>query len=211
YQLWKGGEIEIPIPAVPGLNFMVDPSVSVVVAGGVDFKDKKVKASVGVNGGVGIGFSYGNSKVASFYGTMESNVHGGFQYERTKGSTSCMNKWELSGGFALSTNFAVGVKLGGGVLDAKFAFGQCDIGRLTGLHWEDGRFDKNKIGWAWGAQPQAFFHKIKTAIEKAKYILGLPKKAAKKAWKAAGATVRGLGGIVRKLDLTPWDGLLPFV
>jgi Domain of unknown function (DUF4157) len=212
YDLWKAREIEVPVGAVPGLNLLVEPSVQVKVGGGVNWKKKSVETNVGVEGEVGVGFSYGNSHIASVYGETQASLHGGFTYEREK-SHAHIHDWDLNGGFALATNFAVGVKLGGGIVDAKFAFGHCDIGRLTGLHWDNGRFDKNKIGWEWGAQPQAFFHKIHDLIEKVKHILSLPKEAAKKAWKGMSGAIKGLGGIVKKIhipDLTPWDGLTPF-
>lgn len=212
WELWKKNPpIEIPVGAVPGLNILVEPEVVVSGGAGVDWKKKSVETKLGVQGGVGVGFSYGKSELAAVYGTMSATVDGRFRYEREKARGQIRN-WELDGGFTLGTKFAVGVKLGGGIVDAKFEFGHCEIGELFGLRWENGSFDRNKIGWNWGAQPQSFFTKLRELIEKVKDILNLPKKAAKEAWKKMGGAIKGLGGIVKKIkipDITPWDGLLP--
>jgi hypothetical protein len=191
YKLWEAHPpIEIPIPAVPGLNFMVEPSVVVKAAGGVDWKKKALKAALGVEGGVGVGFSYGNSAVAALYGVMEAKAFGGFEYEKTD------HDWELSGHVALSTNFKVGVKLAGGILDYAFEFGKCDIGKLTGIMFKNGHFEKDKLGWEWGEKPKEFFAAIKAAINKAKQLLQAGVDLAKKGWdkaKQAGRAVYNAG------------------
>jgi len=184
YTLWQAKPpIEIPIPAVPGLNFLVEPSVKVQAAGGVNWKEKNLSTTLGVVGGVGLGFSYGNSNLAALYGIMEAKASGGFEYKKNNGTG-----WELSGGIGLSTNFKVGVKLAGGILDYGFEFGKCEIGKLTGLYWKDGKFEKDKIGWEWGDKPKEFFAAIKAAIDKAKQLLAAGAAAARRTMEAARAT-----------------------
>ena len=185
YKLWEAHPpIEIPIAAVPGLNFMVEPSVVVKAAGGVDWKKKQLKAALGVEGGVGVGFSYGNSNIAALYGVMEAKAFGGFEYAKSD------HDWELEGAIALSTNFKVGVKLAGGIVDYGFEFGKCEIGKLTGIAFKNGHFEKDKLGWEWGEKPKEFFAAIKAAIAKAKQLLQAGVDLAKKGWdkakKAAG-------------------------
>lgn len=180
YKLWEAHPpIEIPIPAVPGLNFMVEPGVVVKAAGGVDWKKKQLKAALGVEGSVGLGFSYGNAAVASLYGVMEAKASGGFEYAKSD------KDWELEGAIALSTNFKVGVKLAGGILDYGFEFGKCEIGKLTGVAWKNGHFEKDKLGWEWGDKPKEFFAAIKAAINKAKQLLQAGVDLAKKGWEKA--------------------------
>jgi hypothetical protein len=202
YTLWKpspGHEIRVPIAAVPGLNFMVDPLVWVKVASGVDWKHKMVSSSVGVEGLVGVGLSYGEADIAEVYADLEASAHGGFTYERTTNNPPKANAWSLEGGISLATDFAVGVKLGGGILDTKFTFGHCDIGSVTGVSWKNGHFEKDKIGWEWGSAPKAFFAKLKALIAKVKYILNLGPEAAKKAWSGLKSGAEGIahyGGVV---------------
>ena len=165
YKIWEQHPpIEMPVGAVPGLNLMLEPAVSVSVTGGVDFKKKAVTAGLGVDGSVGVGFSYGNSHVASLYGVMEAHAKGGFEYEKNR------DHWSLDGKIALTTNFKVGVKLAE-VIDHSFEFGKCELGTLTGVSWKNGHFEKDKLGWTWGDKPQEFFGAIKKAIDKAKGIL----------------------------------------
>lgn len=187
YILWQAKPpIEIPIVAVPGLNFLVEPQVKVKAAGGVNWKEKAVTAAVGVEGGVGIGFSYGKSEIAALYGIMEAKASGGFEYKKSNTS------WELSGGIGLSTNFKVGVRLAGGILDYGFEFGKCEIGKLTGLSWKNGHFEREKLGWEWGEKPKEFFAAIRAAIDKAKRIIAAGAELAKKTWEGAKATGRAV-------------------
>ncbi len=180
YKIWEQHPpIEIPIVAVPGLNIMVEPSVKAKAAAGVDWKKDAFKAALGIEGGVGVGLSYGNASICSLYGVMEAKAFGGFEYEKTK------DDWELSGHIALSTNFKVGVKLAGGIIDYGFEFGKCEIGKLTGIHFHNGHFDKSKLGWEWGEKPKEFFALIKKAIAKAKEMLAMGVDAAKAAYHKA--------------------------
>ena len=180
YMLWSAKPpIEIPIPAVPGLNFLVEPQVKVKAAGGVNWKEKNLQCAAGIEGGVGIGFSYGKSEIAALYGVMEAKASGGFEYKKSDKS------WELSGGIGLSTNFKVGVRLAGGILDYGFEFGKCEIGKLTGLYWKDGKFDKNKLGWEWGEKPKEFFAAIRAAIDKAKRIIAAGAEIARQTFEKA--------------------------
>ena len=214
YSLWDAPQFRVPIATVPGLSFCVSPSVSVGVGGGVDWKKQAVTSRLTVDGGVGVSLNYGLPAVAEMYGGMEASASGGFNYERTRGGGDSQSKsirardtWSLDGSITLSANLMCGVKLGGGILDKKFQFGRVEIGKLTGLKWENGQFQRGATGWAWGAKPLQLFREIKQAIDHAKYILTLPAKAAAEAWKgmknaggwAAGRLYSGvtsiLGGI----------------
>jgi hypothetical protein len=212
YTLWDPkNEIRVPIGAVPGLSLVVDPSVKVKTGVGADFKKKALVANVGVDGEIGVGLGYGDPHVAELKSDMKAKAAGGFTYRRTRPDKGAQS-WSLDGGFSFSTVFAIGVKLGGGVVEANFEFGQCNIGTLSHLNWTNGRFDPNQIGWAWGSGPTAFFDKIKWLIDKAGKLVKLGKDAAKQAvkgWKEVKDGVGKLGGVLKKIDLTPWDGLLP--
>lgn len=162
YEIWKGKGIEIPIAAVPGLNFLVEPSLVAKASGKVNWKEKALEAFLGVEGGVGIGLSYGKQEVASIYGVMEAKAAGGFNYKKED------HKWTLDGSIALSTNFKVGIKLAGGIMDFGFEFGKLELGKLTGIYFENGKFDKGKLGWEWSEQMKSVFATIRKAIDKAK-------------------------------------------
>lgn len=211
YSLWDAPQFRVPIATVPGLSFCVSPSVSVGVGGGVDWKKKAVTARLSVDGGVGLSLNYGVPAVAEMYGGMEASASGGFSYERTRGggdsqsrSVAARDSWSLDGAITLSANLMCGVKLGGGVLDKKFQFGRTEIGKLTGLKWENGRFQRGAAGWAWGPKPLQMFREVKQAIDRAKYIATLPAKAAAEAWKgmknaggwAAGRLYNGVTSIL---------------
>lgn len=213
YTLWDPkNEIRVPIGAVPGLSLVVDPSVKVKTGVGADFKKKALVANVGVDGEIGVGLGYGDPHVAELRSDMKAKAAGGFTYRRTRPDKGAAS-WSLDGGFSFSTVFAVGVKLGGGVIDASFEFGQCNIGTLSHLNWTNGHFDPNQIGWAWGSGPQNFFNKIKWLIDKAGKLVKLGKDAAKEAvkgWNEVKDGVGKLGGVLKKIDLTPWKGLVPW-
>jgi hypothetical protein len=199
WNLWSAPEFEIPIPAVPGLNFKISPEVKILASGGVNWKEKALEAQLKLAGIVGVGFGYGKSELAEVYGVMEANAMGGFDYKKLSGggeehaegghaehapeSGSSAHaaehapeakheakSWELSGNIALSTNFAVGVELGGGWVDYRFEFGECQIGQLTGLNWKDGHFDKGAVGWEWGPKPKEFFAAMRHVLAKAKQL-----------------------------------------
>lgn len=179
YTLWEGHVPPVPIAAVPGLFFKVEPSVKVKAVGGVNWKKKSLKAGLVVEGGVGVGLTYGAPGIAELYGMMEAKATGGFEYEKEP------HGWELSGSIGLSTNFKVGVKLGGGILDYGYEFGKIEIGKLTGLHWKNGHFEKDKLGWEWGEKPKEFFASIKAAIGKAKALLAAGAEIARKGFQKA--------------------------
>lgn len=210
--LWSPKKpIELPIGAVPLLNIIVDPSLKVNGTVGVG-KARTVRTNWTVDGGVGVGLSYGRSELVAVNAKLNAGAHGGFTYARNPQS------WTFSGGFAIDTNFSVGVVIGK-VVSHSFAFGHCDIGKLTGIKFVDGRLHTSEMGWAWGKQPQKFFGLIKNAINNAKKILELPAKAAKKAWgalkkspKAAFKAAESFKKFLDKVipDLTPWDGLAPW-
>jgi hypothetical protein len=207
YNLWKS-QFEVPIPAVPGLNFKIAPSVKVVGGGGVNWHHQALEAKLGVLGNVQMGFSYGHAELAEVYGVMEAKAEGGFNYKKLGGghggehaegghaegghaegghaeaghapaghapAAAAPEKreaksWELNGEIALSTNFRVGVEMAGGWVDWGFDFGKCEIGKLTGLSWKDGSFDRGAVGWEWGAKPKEFFAAMRAGLDKARAL-----------------------------------------
>jgi hypothetical protein len=210
--LWSPkNPIEVPIGAVPLLNIIVDPSVKVNGTVGAG-KARTVRTNWTLDGGVGVGLSYGKSELVAVNAKLNAGVHGGFTYAKSPST------WTFSGGFAIDTNFSFGVVIGK-VVSHGFNFGHCDIGKLTGIKFVKGSLQTNEMGWEWGKQPQRFFGLIKNAINNAKKILGLPAKAAKKAWgalkKSPGAAFKAAEGFKKFLDkaipdLTPWDGIAPW-
>lgn len=196
YTIWSGRGIRVPIAAVPGLFFTVSPSVSVGVGGGVNWRDRAVTARATIDGSVAAGLSYGDPALAEIFANMEAGASGGFTYERTRaqapttgnqsgspGGSRPRDQWSLRGGITLQTSFNVGVKLGGGIIEKRFQFGQCEIGRLTGLAWQNGTFQRNQVGWTWGDRPRAFFNDIRALINRARQIMNLPAEAAAAAWR----------------------------
>jgi hypothetical protein len=221
YTIWSGRGIRIPIAAVPGLFFTVSPAVSVGVGGGVDWTKKAVTARATVDGSVACGLSYGDPALAEIFANMEAGASGGFNYERTKaqapttgnqsgspGGSRPRDQWSLTGAITLKTAFNVGVKLGGGIIEKKFTFGECEIGKLTGLAWQNGTFQRNQVGWQWGSVPTRFFNEIKSLIKRAKQIMNMPAEAAKAAWQGisdgAGWVWNGAGNIARNLNPANW-------
>jgi hypothetical protein len=210
--LWSPkNPIEIPIGAVPLLNIIVDPSLKVNGTVGAG-KARTVRTNWTLDGGLGVGLSYGKSELVAVNAKLNAGVHGGFTYARNPST------WTFAGQFAIDTNFSFGVVIGK-VVSHNFNFGHCDIGKLTGIKFEKGDLKTEEMGWEWGKQPQRFFGLIKNAINNAKKILGLPKDAAKKAWgalkKAPGAAFKAAEGFKKFLDkaipdLTPWEGIAPW-
>lgn len=184
YTLWDREVPPIPIAAVPGLFFTIEPSVKVKAAGGVDWKDKNLKTNVGVEGGLLIGFTYGNKDLAALYGGIEGKVSGGFEYSKSNDS------WKLEGGIKLGSNFTIGCKVAGGILDYKFDFGKVDpICTFGGLKWEKGK--PFESGWfSWGEQVQQFFGMVKNTVQKAKELLAMGAEAARNAYNAAANTAK---------------------
>lgn len=185
YTLWDKGPPPIPIAAVPGLFFTIEPSVKVKAAGGVDWKDQALKTNIGVEGGLLIGFTYGNKELAALYGGIEGKIGGGFEYTKSQDS------WKLEGGIKLGSNFTIGCKVAGGILDYKFDFGKVDpICTFGGLKWEKGK--PFEAGWfSWGEQVQQFFGMVNSTVTKAKQLLSAGADAARSAYNAAANTAKG--------------------
>lgn len=200
YTLWDKGPPPIPIAAVPGLFFTIEPSVKVKVGGGVDWKDKNLKAGVGVEGNLLVGFTYGNKELAALYGGIEGRVAGGFEYTKSN------NSWKMEGGIKLASNFTIGCKVGGGILDYKFDFGKVDpICTFGGLKWEKGK--PFESGWfAWGEQVNQFFAAMNRTVTKAKQLLSAGADAARAAYSAAANTAKAAyqGGAEFANWVTSW-------
>jgi len=185
YKIWDGG-FEIPIAAVPGLQAKFDSSVIVKAAAGVNWKEKALTAALGAEGSVGIGLGYGKKEIAEVYGMMEAKAAGGFEYKKTD------KEWELTGAIGLSANLAVGVSVANGLLDQRFEFGKCEIGKLTGLYWKDGHFDKGKLGWEWGKEAKELFAAVKKVVDKALQLAHMAADAAKAAYDKAKQVAKGV-------------------
>lgn len=196
YSLWDCPPFRVPIAAVPGLFGIIEPSVKVKAAGGVDWKEKTLKAAVGVEGGVLIGFEYGNKDVVGLYGGLETKVSGGFEYAKSA------NSWSLDGTIKLSSNFAIGCKIAGGILDYKFEFGKVDpICTFAGLKWEKGKPFKAGL-FSWGQQVQDFFSAVRRSVERAQQLLRAGADAARAAYNRAQQTARGAYNTGR--DVVNW-------
>jgi hypothetical protein len=201
YKLWSARGIRVPIAAVPGLFFVVSPSVSVAVNGGVNWRNASVTAQLVANGSVGVGLSYGDPALAEIYANMEASAGGRFRYERsrapaattgtqrgTQPATRPRDTWSLEGYFSMQTSFNVGVKVGGGIIHKRFQFGNTELGRLTGVSWRDGRFQRERLGWQWGPIPQAFFREVNAQIQRARQIQRMGREAAQRAWQGVAST-----------------------
>lgn len=181
---------------VPLLNLFFEPMVTVNVAGGVDWSRHVAQGRATVDGSVGVGVSYGNHAVAEVYGSMEATASGGLRYEIGPGAgqeegnhggaqhghaeahggsghagSGHSNNWMIDGSIKLETAFNVGVRLGGGIIDKRFQFGNLEIGQLTGLRWVNGQFQRGAVGWHWGHQIQAFFTEVQQQIHRAEEIM----------------------------------------
>jgi hypothetical protein len=171
YEIW-GKPIEVPIAAVPGLNVMVNPGVSVKVASGVAWNKKRVQTTLGVDGSVLIGLSYGNSYLASVYGGVSADASGGFTYTRTKAAkANAKPSWSLEGAIAVSGSVKVGVTLAGGAIDESIELAKLPIGSLYGLRWENGRFLRDRVAWEWSSTMKELFKRVRAVIEKGKRIV----------------------------------------
>lgn len=196
YTLWDRPPFRAPIAAVPGLFGIIEPSVKVKAAGGVDWRDKTLKAAVGVEGGVLIGFEYGNKDVVGLYGGLETKVSGGFEYAKSSAS------WSLDGTIKLSSNFAIGCKIAGGILDYKFEFGKVDpICTFAGLKWEKGK-PFNAGVFSWGPQVLEFFNAVRRTIDRAQQLIRAGADAARAAYNRARQTARGAYNTGR--DVVNW-------
>ena len=180
YKIWEQKKpFEVPIPAVPGLNFSIKPEVGVKGAVGANWKEKAITAALGVEGSVEMGLSYGKAEIAEVYGVIAATASGAFEYKKSD------KDWELEGGITLSANLAVGVSVGNGILDNRFEFGKCEIGKLTGLSWKNGHFERDKVGWHWGEKVTEMFAAIKRVIEKATQVAKMTAEAAKAVYDTA--------------------------
>lgn len=195
WALWELPKIEAPIPAVPGLNLLIEPSVKVQGGVGVDWSQGSVKVPVGVQGGVLLGFSYGNTNVAALYGGLECTVGGGFEYEKSAQS------WKFGGQLKLSSNFTIGCKIAGGILDFKFDFGKVDPICIFGqLGWENGRFSAG--GFSWGQQVLDFFAGVRRCITRAQELLNMGAEAARRTLE--GARQAGRDAYTAGRDVIAW-------
>ena len=193
YELWKlKPPFEIPIVAVPGLSAFIEPSVKIQGEIAEEIKGN-VSAKLGIVGSVGFGLQYGEPALAAIYASLEASAAGAFTYNsqaeekeekgedkghehhdehgpEKKGEKKPKGKktWSLDGSISFETVFKVGLKLLGGMFDYSFEFGKLEIGKLTGVYWDNTGFKKEKLGWEWSEQIKSAFAAVKAAIDKAK-------------------------------------------
>lgn len=201
YTLWKG-HYAWPTP-VPGLNFVIDPLVTVAAKGGVKWGgESKGDAGVqlGVGGEVGIGLSGGIPNVAEIYGTINPGIEGVFTltkhakkdehaettapaqgHAEPKKETGPASDWSLQGLLAIKGSAKVGVSLAGGIIDNSFELGNIEICKLTGVYFDQTGFRRDKLGFEWGPKIKEAYEWIKKAIDKAKSLGRAGIEAAKRA------------------------------
>jgi len=165
YTIWSKS-MSWPTP-VPGVNFMIDPSVK--VAGKLGFgyggeKKGKFSTALEVSGEVGIGLSGGIPNVAEVYATLNPGVSGSAQFEAGGEGGG----WSLEVGIALKIAGKIGVKVAGGVLDYAYQFMELELLKLTGLYWDQTGFKKDRVGLQPGKDLEPIWNAIKTGLEYAK-------------------------------------------
>ena len=169
YTIWEG-HYAIPIAAVPGLNFVIDPSVKVKAAGRADWGGENagaVSTYLGVEGEIGVGLSYGVPDVAEVYATLNPALQGRATYRKGP-----RDEWSLRVGVDLNVAGKIGVKLGGGILDYAFELFDANLFKLTGIDWDNQGFHRDRIGFALGDDIRPIFDFIKSAIDKASAVGG---------------------------------------
>jgi hypothetical protein len=182
YSIWpESAKVSIPIVACPGLFAEIVPDVSVKGSLGAK-NDGAFTAKLGLEGSVQMGLSYGVPELAQIYGGGALTASGGFEYSK-KGK-----EWSLEGGIGLSAALVIGVRAGNSVIghiDYNTQLVGTDIGKLTGISWKNGKFEREKVGWAWSANMLQLFASVKAAVEKVKKIIAMGVNAAKTAVNAA--------------------------
>jgi hypothetical protein len=218
YTIWKG-HYPWPTP-VPGVNFVVDPSVKVSGKGAAKFGGESkgdLSAQLGVFGECGVGLSGGIPDVAEIYGTFNPAIEGAFTLTKhgnaggegakhdehapaqpaahheaaeAKGPAST---WSLVGAIGLKAAVKIGVSLGGGIVDQAFELGSIEICKLTGVYFDQTGFRKDKIGFEWSEKIKQTFETIKALVEKARRLGKAGIEAAKRAGRFVNGAVNATG------------------
>ncbi len=221
YTIWKG-HYPWPTP-VPGVNFVVDPSVKVSGKGAAKFGGESkgdLSAQLGVFGECGVGLSGGIPDVAEIYGTFNPAIEGAFtltkvgnpggEAEKHAGehkpegehaaagehkpeAKGPASTWSLVGAIGLKAAVKIGVSLGGGIVDQAFELGSIEICKLTGVYFDQTGFRKDKIGFEWSEKIKQTFETIKALVEKAKRLGKAGIEAAKKAGRFVSGAVNATG------------------
>lgn len=219
YTIWKG-HYPWPTP-VPGVNFVVDPSVKVSGKGAAKFGGESkgdLSAQLGVFGECGVGLSGGIPDVAEIYGTFNPAIEGAFtltkhgnaggeadkagEHKPAAGEHAGEHKevakgpastWSLVGAIGLKAAVKIGVSLGGGIVDQAFELGSIEICKLTGVYFDQTGFRTDKIGFEWSEKIKQTFETIKALVEKAKRLGKAGIEAAKKAGRFVGGAVNATG------------------
>jgi Domain of unknown function (DUF4157) len=216
YTIWKG-HYPWPTP-VPGVNFVVDPSVKVSGKGAAKYGGESkgdLSAQLGVFGECGVGLSGGIPDVAEIYGTFNPAIEGAFtltkhgnagaegakhdehkpEGEHKEGAEAKgpASTWSLVGAIGLKAAVKIGVSLGGGIVDQAFELGSIEICKLTGVYFDQTGFRKDKIGFEWSEKIKQTFETIKVLVEKAKRLGRAGIEAAKKAGRFVSGAVNAAG------------------
>jgi hypothetical protein len=154
-----GQPVEVPIPSVPGLNVLINPSFAAKVQGGAGtFRNRgNFSVGVGLEGDVQVGLSYGKCSVACVYLTGGATASGGFEFKQEG------NHWHFQGEVKFEANLNFGVKLvPNWGLDYKYKFASIELGKLVGLrvigtHGVKGPTLDGTPGFTWGPELQATF------------------------------------------------------
>jgi|GEM_PF-3206563 len=219
YTIWKG-HYPWPTP-VPGVNFVVDPSVKVSGKGAAKFGGESkgdLSAQLGVFGECGVGLSGGIPDVAEIYGTFNPAIEGAFTLtkvgnpggeakagehkpagehapaaEHKEEAKGPASTWSLVGAIGLKAAVKIGVSLGGGIVDQAFELGSIEICKLTGVYFDQTGFRKDKIGFEWSEKIKQTFETIKALVEKARRLGKAGIEAAKKAGRFVSGAVSATG------------------
>lgn len=156
-------------------------------------------AQLGITGECGIGLSGGIPDVAEVYGTINPTLEGVFKLTKMGNPSGggeghaqqqaqghgnapaqaqgqqapagpAASTWSLEGYIGLKASAKIGVSLAGGIVDQSFELGSIEIGKLTGIYFDQNGFRRDKVGWQWGEKIKQAFEAIKSAIEKAKNL-----------------------------------------
>jgi hypothetical protein len=165
YTIWKTPPFLSPTP-VPGLFWKIQPNVKVVGKGGVGYGGQKkgdLSVSLGVEGQVALGLSYGAPELAEVYANVAPKLTGEAKFtKKTSG-------WTLVGGLKLGMTGKIGVKLAK-MMDFAYKFMDLELLKLTGIYFDEKGFQTSKLGLEPGKDIEPIYEAIKAGIEKAKAI-----------------------------------------
>jgi hypothetical protein len=168
YQI-AGTPVYVPIVAVPGLSMFFRPSISVQAQHGTSFQND-MTISLGVEGAVEGGLSYGAGPAAEIYGGINGAITGALEYKQ-QGPW-----WHLQGDIKMETFFSAGVRVAGGIFDFRTEFGKVEIGTLAGIRFTNQGLEAQLLHWRWGPTPTNFYQMASNAVNRAAAIASAPQR-----------------------------------